>query len=218
MHAGTPRPAGARILLTLSAIYSLFAATADFSIAFMHTPMTEEVFVEPPPEANLPRGTVWRLRRALYGLPLSKPAWGACSRMQGSGGAWGLRPSTTEEDGVRMSVHVDDPLVIRSSKGPYQLFEWLGQRVAVKGLETLDAGRGLREVLPGYIEGMASTIGVLQAKTSTTPGIQEADEKPVDAARCRVCRPARRSVRCEGAQLMVARTQRGRLRGRQADP
>ena len=45
-------------LLTLSAIYSLFAATADFSVTFMRTPMTEEVFVERPAEANLPRGKV----------------------------------------------------------------------------------------------------------------------------------------------------------------
>ena len=41
------------ILLTFSVIYSLLAATADFSVAFMHTPMTEEVFVEPREEANL---------------------------------------------------------------------------------------------------------------------------------------------------------------------
>ena len=58
VHGGTPGPAAARILLTLSAIYSLFAATADFGVAFMRTPMTEEVFVERPAEANLPRGKV----------------------------------------------------------------------------------------------------------------------------------------------------------------
>ena len=50
VHAATPGPAAARIRLILSAI----AATADFSVAFMHTPLTEEVFVEPPEEANLP--------------------------------------------------------------------------------------------------------------------------------------------------------------------
>ena len=79
VHAGVQGSAAARILLTLSAIHSLFAATADFSVAFMHSPMTEEVFVEPPPEANLSRGTVWRLRRALCGLR-----------------GWELRPSSTE--------------------------------------------------------------------------------------------------------------------------
>ena len=68
VHAGTPGSAAARLLLILSAIQSLFAATADFSVAFMHSPVTEEVFVELPPEANLPRGRVRLLRRALYGL------------------------------------------------------------------------------------------------------------------------------------------------------
>ena len=71
MHAGT------RMLLILSAIHSLFAATADFSVSFMHTAMTEEVFVEPPLGANLPRGTVWRLRRALYGLRCATAAFQA---------------------------------------------------------------------------------------------------------------------------------------------
>ena len=96
MDAGVPGSAAARILLILSAIHSLFAATADFSVAFMYSPMTEEVFVEPPPEANLPRGTVWRLRRALYGLRCAAAAFQACLKTQGSGGARGLRPSITE--------------------------------------------------------------------------------------------------------------------------
>ena len=44
---------------------------------------------------------------------------------------------------MKMSVHVDDPLVIRP-EGPIRiLFEWLGQLIAVKGLETLDSVRGL---------------------------------------------------------------------------
>ena len=99
-------------------------------------------------------------------------------------------------------------LVIRP-EGPIRIsFEWLGQRFAVKGLETFDSVRGLKflgmvhktipceflETTPsGYIEGMASMMGVLQAKTPTTAGIHtrdptEADEKLVGAARQRVFR------------------------------
>ena len=105
-----------------------------------------------------------------------------------------------EDDGVKMSVHVDDPLVI-GPEGPIRiLFEWLGQRIAVKGLETFDSVRGLKylemvyytipggylETTPsGYIEGMASMIVVTHSKTPTTPGIRprqptEAEEKPLD--------------------------------------
>ena len=102
-----------------------------------------------------------------------------------------------KEDGVKMSVHVDDPLVI-GPEGPIRvLFDWLGMRIAVKGLETLDSARGLKYLgmvyntipagflettLAGYIEGMASMMGVMHAKTPTTPGFRtphptEADEK-----------------------------------------
>ena len=109
---------------------------------------------------------------------------------------------------MKMSVHVDDPLVI-GPEGPIRiLFEWLGQRIAVKGLETFDSMRGLRylgmvyctipggflETTPsGYIEVMASMMGLTHAKTPTTPGIRprqptEAEEKPVDETRQRVFR------------------------------
>ena len=82
---------------------------------------------------------------------------------------------------MKMSVHVDDPPVI-DPEGPIRtLFEWLGQRIAVKGLETLDSERGLKylgmlcytipggylETTPsGYIEGKASMMGVTHAKNA----------------------------------------------------
>ena len=85
--------------MILSAIYSLFAATAAFIVAFMHTPMTEEVFVEPPEEANLLKDKVWRLRRALNGLRCAAAAFQAYleSLLEDAGfrRAWRLRPSTT---------------------------------------------------------------------------------------------------------------------------
>ena len=109
---------------------------------------------------------------------------------------------------MKMSVHVDDPLVIGPEGSIRILFEWLGQRIAVKGLETFDSVRGLKflglvqytipggflETTPsGCIEGVASMMGVLLAKTPTTAGIRtrhptEADEELVDAARQRVFR------------------------------
>ena len=49
-----------------------------------------------------------------------------------------------KEDGVKMSVHVDDPLVI-GPEGPIRvLFDWLRMRIAVEGLETFDSARGLK--------------------------------------------------------------------------
>ena len=129
----------------------------------------------------------------------SKHIWRAYLKMQGSGGHGGSVHLQLEDDSVKMSIHVDDP------EGPIRiLFEWLGQRIAVKGFgRLLDSERGLKylgmlcftipggylETTPsGYIEGMASMMGVTHAKTPTTPGIRpkqptEAEEKPVDETR-----------------------------------
>ena len=167
--------------------------------------MTEEVFVEPPEEANLPKDKVWRLRRAPKGLRCDAAAFQAYleSLLEDVGFRRCMAaPSiyNREDDGVKMSVHVDDPRVI-GPEGPIRiLFEWFGQCIAVKGLETFDSMRGLKylemvyntilfgylETTPSvYIEGMASMMGVTHAKTPTTPGIRtrqptEAEEKTVD--------------------------------------
>ena len=79
----------------------------------MHTPMTEEVFVEPPEEANLPQDKVWRLRRALDGLRCAAAAFQAFlgSLLEDVGCRRGMAaPSiyNREDAGVKMSVHVDD--------------------------------------------------------------------------------------------------------------
>ena len=120
VHAGAPGPAAARILLILSAIYSLFAASADFSVACMHTLMTEEVFVEPPEKANSPKDKVWRLRRALNGLRCAARGMTAPS-------IW-----NREDDGVKVSVHVDDPLVIGPG-GPIRILFEVGTTHCCQG-------------------------------------------------------------------------------------
>ena len=127
VHVGTPGPAAARILLFLSAIYSLFAA--DFSVAFMHTPMTEEVFVELPEEANMPKDKAWRSRRALDGLRCAAAAFQAYlgSPLEDVGFRRRMAaPSiyNREDDGVKMSVHVDDPLVIGPDQSEFCLSGW----------------------------------------------------------------------------------------------
>ena len=175
VHAGVPGSAAVKILLTLAAVHSLFAATADFSVAFMHSPTTRSFRGASTGGKSAQRISVAGAASTLRAMH----TWGACLKTQGSGAARELRPSTTERrDGVRMSVRVDDPLVI-GPEGPIRvLFEWKGQRDAVKCLETFDPVRGLKpkvlgnwvlphsKKLPGDESSrMASMMGVLHAKT-----------------------------------------------------
>ncbi len=115
VYAGTPGPEAVRILLVLATILGQFAGTCDFSVAFMHTPLEEEVFVEAPLQMGLPWHQVWRLRRALYGLrcaaaDFAKHLAGILGEL-GFVAGWAA-PSVfyRAADQVRISVHVDDPL------------------------------------------------------------------------------------------------------------
>ena len=150
--------------------------------------MTEKVFLEPPEEANLLKETVWR--RSLNGLPCAAATFQAY--LEGLLEDVGFRrnmaaPSiyNREDDGVKMSVHVDDPLVI-GPEGPIII---LFECIVVKGLETFDSVRGLKylemvyytfpggylETTPsGDIERMASMMGVIW--TPKRPRHQESDQ------------------------------------------
>ena len=212
-HAGTPGPEAVRILLILSIVCGLFAATADFSVAFMHTPLEEEVLVEPPPELGRPRDVVWRLKRALYGLRCAAAAFQRhlCRLLESVGFRRGRAAQSIyyrEADGVRMSVHVDDPLAVGPHAAVLALFEYLRSHIAVKVVEELTDKAGVtylgmlyrripggfvERIPPGYISSMAEALGVVRSKPPVTPGVKvrhlkPADEAPLDPARHRLYR------------------------------
>lgn len=47
----------------------------DIITAFLNTDLEEEVCARPPLPVRLPKGQVWKLRRALYGLVQAPRAW-----------------------------------------------------------------------------------------------------------------------------------------------
>eukprot|EP00971_Amphidinium_carterae_P277600 5509589-Amphidinium_carterae.1 len=98
--------------------------TGDFSVAFMFTPVPDDllIFVEAPAEAGLGIDKVWRLRKAMNGLRVS-------SRLFQDHLARILRESTAEtclfihrELKVVVTVHVDDPIVAGTSEGIRMFF------------------------------------------------------------------------------------------------
>ena len=94
-----------------------------------------------PVKGNLPKETVGRLRRALNGLRCAAAAFQAylgnlLEDVLFRRGVAAPSIHNREDDGVKMSVHVDD-LLVMGPEGPIRIFfETLGQRIAVKGLET----------------------------------------------------------------------------------
>lgn len=59
-----------KLIIMIAQAENMKVTTADVKAAFLQgLPLTERtVFVIPPPEANVPKGRVWRLRVSLYGL------------------------------------------------------------------------------------------------------------------------------------------------------
>eukprot|EP00971_Amphidinium_carterae_P002922 57197-Amphidinium_carterae.1 len=70
VYAATPRIETIRLLIAWALVNKHEIRTGDFSVAFMFTPVPEDVhiYVEAPPEARLRGDQCWRLRKAMNGL------------------------------------------------------------------------------------------------------------------------------------------------------
>jgi hypothetical protein len=55
-------------LIVIAATSSWTISQMDVKNAFLHGDLNEEVYMQPPPGVDAPRGYVCRLHRALYGL------------------------------------------------------------------------------------------------------------------------------------------------------
>lgn len=81
--AATPTAAEVRVLLSTAHQLNHTIHKLDISQAFVQSNdlrETERYFIYPPPEAHAPPGTVWRLRKPLYGVAVAPAAWGETLR------------------------------------------------------------------------------------------------------------------------------------------
>ena len=75
-YAPVARMTTVRFTLALSVLLNLKVSGADFTNAFLNAPLTEDIYVNPPPGCPpLPNGYVYKLQRALYGLKQSPREW-----------------------------------------------------------------------------------------------------------------------------------------------
>ena len=74
----TPSPAGMRVALAAMATHSFIARTVDVRTAFLQgLPLDRPtaVYIQPPPQACVPLGSVWQLRKCAYGLTDAPRRW-----------------------------------------------------------------------------------------------------------------------------------------------
>jgi len=209
-HAGTPGPEAVRVLITLGLRKGFDIATTDFSVAFMHTPMDKqaETLVEAPPQLELGAAFVWKLDKALYGLRVAAKAFQQylCQILTSLGFAEAMvSPSVffREKDGMMVTVHVDDPMIAGRRCDIDRLIALIGEKVTVKqidylnmktpvrylGMDYMLSEKGFTESIPqGYLDGIASLLGVASGKAPVTPGVKKVavtanDESPLDDVR-----------------------------------
>ena len=118
VFSGCPGQEAVRILLAVAAHEGLAIIPGDFSVAFMHTPMDYEGYVEAPTESGVASDECWLLLKALNGLRKASQLFqkfliDILTNHLGFASYRGLptllRSETTS---VKLSVHVDDPLTV----------------------------------------------------------------------------------------------------------
>ena len=117
----------------------------DCKDAFLQSDLLEEIYVEPPAEAQEPADVIWRLHKALPGLKGSPVAWGA--RIDGilGGSPLDFRRSlvdpclwTNSTTGVHIGRHMDDFIMIGPFDAVQAVMKHLERVAKLKTLGVLD--------------------------------------------------------------------------------
>ena len=64
-----------RSCVAIAVLFGWSPFTIDIKTAFLHASLPRPVYLRPPSEAKVPKGKVWRLLRAVYGLVDSPREW-----------------------------------------------------------------------------------------------------------------------------------------------
>jgi hypothetical protein len=105
--AGTANPTAIRVLIALAISYGWTRHQIDITTAYLYALLAEETYARPPPPIQLPKGHVWRVRRALYGLCQSGRAW--FHRLKGEMVTLGFRQSPYDPC---IYIHKTKPLIV----------------------------------------------------------------------------------------------------------
>jgi hypothetical protein len=107
-----------RALFAVAAHNNLHVHQMDVKAAFLHAPITEELYMRPPVGIPHLQGKVWRLHKAIYGLKQAAHAWHATLKEQLN--KYGFKPSLTDpclfvklegEQRTYLLAYVDDLLI-----------------------------------------------------------------------------------------------------------
>ena len=191
-YASTPLLQSVRMVLVLAAYHEWVTKLADVTTAFLHATVEGEVYVRPPRSEMKESGTVWKLKKALYGLRSAPRSWQQhlCKELAAIG--W-QRMATDQSvymkkgqhrlEGI-MVVYVDDIIAAGPEVLIDEMFARLQERVIIKQVDNLNAEQDAKflgftyrrksggfEIDPSeYAWKIVESCGMHQCKPLGTPG------------------------------------------------
>lgn len=158
--AATPTPASIRLVLALADALGWDVQTADMITAFLHAPVSEEIYVEPPKEDRMRQHDmkdldyVWKLLKALYGrrsAPKVFQQWFAkiateCGFVAVTADSQLYYHKTLK---VFMDMHVDDALMAGRRGSMSKAWKLLEPHMRFKIHPVLEAGQTTTHL--GYV-------------------------------------------------------------------
>ena len=203
--ASTPSLTTLRLLLTLAVAKGWSVSTGDISTAFLHANVEGDFYVIPPLEFYPEGKTLWRLRKALYGLKHSPKLWQShfASVMEKNNfRRMKSDPNLYVHNDKRLYVlaYVDDLMFFGSEVDVSALVQDLQKDLLLKMTGTLNEnqsviflGRNLKRtstfisvgMSPAYIDNMLELYGLKQCRSSLAPGTdtlrKQLDSEPLSA-------------------------------------
>ena len=197
LYAPTPFPVTVRAMLIYAHLYNRKVKIFDVHRAFLHTPIQEDVWIEPPPEWPNPNDEVWHLRCTLYGLQEAMVDFDTHfdNIVQGQTTFDGYPvmsmkrcvsgPAAWYSDYVKMVKHVDDGIVVADEEPMEDFLHDLQKYFQLKINEYLEVGvtqkylGGLitrystgffQQCLPQHYESLFSMLGLENGSAVVTPG------------------------------------------------
>ena len=207
LYTPTLFPSTIRALLVHAHLHGLAVRFFHVRRAFFHTPIREDVWIEPPPEWPNPNDELWHLRCTLYGLQeamvdfetyFDEVAQGKVNYenypvMNMNRNL--VDPASWRRDGGNMAKHVDDGTVVGESNSNDKMLERLGKYFVLKITDELTIGMAekllgsffimrtpdgfTQECLPAHIDKYFKTLNMETCSSVSTPG-EKNDRKSPD--------------------------------------
>ena len=188
--ASTPSLTTLRLLLTLAVAKGWHISIGDISTAFLHALVNEDFYVIPPLEFYPEGRTLWKLRKALYGLKHSPKLWQqhfASVMEKNNFRRMKSDPNLYVHESKKLYVlaYVDDLMFFGSCADVSTLIADLQKDLLLKVTGTLDEGdsatflgRNLKRtstfisvgMSPSYIDAMLELYGLTQCRHALAPG------------------------------------------------